>query len=216
MVVSKISTGSPAPSPRQIKLRCVRTAGVGSSGMSLAHPSALLRRVVSVAFPLLSVASASPEVASVASAKPVELRQSRLVSVDTLLAGLSSVPRVPVASQAVASGTSAAALLAEKLRRVELAASPVEWPKSFVASASVASASVASASVECPRSILGKVFQRLAAERQENVVQRMHSRFGRPVSSVPVSGVSSPRSSSSACVGVGLRSRVEAGRRTVH
>ncbi len=116
--MSSISAPNSAPSPRQIKLRCVRTAGVGSAGISAAQfsassndvalvasasvPVALVASVASASVPVALVASASSSVASqlrsvasVASRSLVELLKSqpRFSSV-ALLADLSCVPPV--------------------------------------------------------------------------------------------------------------------------
>ena len=245
--MSSISASTSAPSPRQIELRCVRTAGVGSAAMSAAQFSAssngvalvasasvpvasrvasrvsprVSPRVSSVASELSSVAlvaSASVpvasllrSVASVASRLPVELRQSRpRFSCVALLADLSCVPPVltpiRVALRQVASPqrpestAPPVALFGGKLRQSRqcvpqrlssscassvLRSPPFELPASELPASelsvlrhqSVASvASVASTS-NCPRSVLGKVIERVAAARRDDMSKRMSRRF---------------------------------------
>ena len=248
--MSSISASTSAPSPRQIELRCVRTAGVGSAAMSAAQFSAssngvalvasasvpvasrvasrvsprVSPRVSSVASELSSVAlvaSASvpvasllrsvASVASVASRLPVELRQSRpRFSCVALLADLSCVPPVltpiRVALRQVASPqrpestAPPVALFGGKLRQSRqcvpqrlssscassvLRSPPFELPASELPASelsvlrhqSVASvASVASTS-NCPRSVLGKVIERVAAARRDDMSKRMSRRF---------------------------------------
>ena len=208
--ISKATVSS--KSPRQIELRCLRTAGVGSTGMNAAGFTAgVSKSVASVVSPVASVASvASPSVASafvasVASVAsqftvPGALRPCPSVLSSSVSSGFvasSSPPRDrcesrsgpshPVASSGrrlchVASSSSQSSALVLRRVRGQSVTSPEFSVRIRVSS--VASSGVRVGCVEnSPKSVLRKAFLKSVETARDGLSKRLSRRFAKSPSS---------------------------------
>ena len=192
-------------SPRQVSSSsCLRTAGVGSTGVSAAK---------FISSGVASVASASVQpVASASVASRSAFSQLRPASVE-LRSSSRVVSSVASASGIVASASSPVAYLGWLLRRSSpTLGSALSSPRVcvtsrvVVASGSVSLGSVASRSVQlrqssqCPRTALRSVLLRLSEVARGDLSKRMSRRFAHPeVASVQVASSAERFSASGIC-----------------